>query len=424
MRDPLPNLLVEPSNTAGPPAAAASPNVFEDSRWARGLLLCIGLGLGLLLSEVGARVLVAVRWPPEKVLLYTSHSGIRGRFIIDPGIGYRGTPGFRDRSGRFRHNEYGFRGAPFSVAKPTGTIRIVLMGASTIYGVVDESQTSAVQLAKRLQDSASSVPVEVLNGGLAGWTSFETARHLEHRVVALAPDLVIVMDGRNEIFPELFRNYREDYSHYRDPHRDTIHSNYWYKKLFRVSHLAMLLATGGRGHLGFNSDSENPAYASIRTENRPSQEEMIQFSRDPARLEGYRRNLAREIGIAHARGITIALATMPFDVDRFVSGVLPVPRNGGKQALAEMVRRNNDLVRQMARDSNVILVEAAALSQVPGLLRDDCHFTPAGEQAFADLLAAALADWMRERAGHVAGERNGPGDPLAGGNRRRHEKAS
>ena len=416
--DSLPNSLLEPSNIAGPPPAVAAPNVFEDSRWARGLLICIGLGLALLLSEVGARVLVAVRWPPEKVLLYTSHSRIRGRFLIDAGIGYRGTPGFRDRQGRFRHNDYGFRGAPFSVAKSAGTVRIVLMGASTIYGVVDESQTSAVQLAKRLQHPGSSQRVEVLNGGLAGWTSYETVRHLEQRVVDLAPDVVIVLDGRNEIFPELFRNYREDYSHFRDPHHNTVLSNYWYKKLFRVSHLAMLLATGGRGHLGFHSESENPAYASIRSENRPSEEEMIRFSRDPARLEGYRRNLAREIGIAHARGITIALATMPFNVDKFVSGFLPVPRNGGRQALAEMVRRNNDLVRQMARDSSVILVDAAALSRVPGLLRDDCHFTPEGEQAFADLLAAALADWMRERAerAELGPGESDPAGPRAGGN--------
>jgi hypothetical protein len=159
--------------------------------------------------------------------------------------------GFRDRSGPYSHNEYGFRGGPFALEKPPATVHVVIMGASTAYGdFVDDSQTSTVQLEQRLRPQVPEGKVEALNGGLPSWTSFETALHLQRRVLPLDPDLIVILDDRNEIFPQLFRNYRDDYSHYRAPEYDFARSNYGYKKLFRISYLFMLLASGKDGRFG------------------------------------------------------------------------------------------------------------------------------------------------------------------------------
>jgi len=167
--------------------------------------------------------------------------------------------------------------------------------------------------------------------------------------------------------------------------------------LFRASHLFMLLSAGEGGRLGFSGRDENPSYSSIRYENMPTHEQVIRNAEAGGRLVAYQRHLARAIGLARSRGVEVVLATMPFDVEKFGSGVLEGSPET-RPVVARQVERNNDVVRSLARDSAVFLVESAALAARPDMLRDDCHFTPAGEQAFADLVVAAVQPWLRRVA--------------------------
>src|SRR5262245_29919120 len=145
--------------------------------------------LSLAAAEIAARIWITLRWPEGEVYSLTHRTEVRGRFAGDPWCGYGLSPGFRNE--RFGHNSRGFRGAEFSPKPAPGVVRIAIVGASTVYGAaVKDGETSSVRLQELLVQAG--VPAEVINAGVPGWTTAETLRSLEHRVLPLKPDVVIL----------------------------------------------------------------------------------------------------------------------------------------------------------------------------------------------------------------------------------------
>lgn len=342
--------------------------------------------LTCLLLEASARVWISLRWPPALTYVLTHHTAQRGRFTSDAANLYALAPEFRDPTGSFTHNQLGFRGREITVEKPPGVFRIVIMGASTIYGIyVGDNETSAFQLERRFNELQGSKKVEVINAGVPGWVSSETLRNLTGRVLRLHPDLILVADGRNEIFPQLFNNYRDDYSHYRRAGYDFRNSNYVYKNLFRVSHLLMLLVTRGDGHLGFSNRDENPPYAVIDYTNAPSDDDVLRNAAQPARLNAFRRNLEQVIQLCRANKVEPVLSTIPFVKEKYVSNNIQADART-MPAIATQAGTNNDMIRTIAGELKVPLVDPALSLNQPNLLVDDCHFNKQGEEAYADLM--------------------------------------
>jgi lysophospholipase L1-like esterase len=269
----------------------------------------------------------------------------------------------------------------------------MVLGGSTAYGIYSTDQdTSSAHLAARLRTSLPDETVEVINAGVPGWTSMETRRRLP-RIVAFDPDVIVVLDGRNDALAQLFNDFRDDYSHYRRIRPELVYSNYWPKLLFRWSHAYMAVATRRGGLLGFSALDENPAYATIRYDNQPGPEDIATNARDSRRAEAFRRNLAAVTDhVAHV-GIGVVLVTMPFLEARYRSGVIP----GDARTLPHVTARvlaNNALIREVAESHRVSVVHGYGLTR-PDLLHDDCHFNSKGEQALAGLLADAIVPILR-----------------------------
>ena len=98
---------------------------------------------------------------------------------------------------------------------------------------VSDEGTSAGRLAVWLAARHAALRIGVVNAGVAGWTSRETLIHLKRAVLPLAPDIVVLADGRNDIFPQVFDGYRDDYSHYRPIGYDFREGNRWHRAVFR-----------------------------------------------------------------------------------------------------------------------------------------------------------------------------------------------
>ena len=225
-------------------------------------LVVVSVLVTVFVLEVTARVWVGLRWKEgDREELIADADSWKG-YIHDPKTGYRLEPMYyrKDKKDReFTHNHLGMRGKEVSKKKSQGTIRILLMGASTVYGPqVDDSETSAVQLQEWLSQQVSSVVVEVLNAGVPGWTSRETLENLKIQIPIVDPDIILVMDGRNELFPQLFNGYKDDYGHYRRLGFDFRQGNKGYKIAFRYSYLAMLLTTGRGYRFGYSPAMSNP----------------------------------------------------------------------------------------------------------------------------------------------------------------------
>ena len=98
-------------------------------------------------------------------------------------------------------NSLGYRGDEFSAAKPTGTFRIVCLGASTTFSseVSSNDQTWTHLLQEKLRAAYPGRPIEVINAAIGGYVSDDNLKNLRHRVLALNPDLVIYYEANNEI---------------------------------------------------------------------------------------------------------------------------------------------------------------------------------------------------------------------------------
>ncbi len=343
--------------------------------------------LVLVLGEVAARVLVATRMDPEKVRILLEDTDVKGRYRAHPRLPYVPDPGFPS------HNALGFRGAEIERDKAPGRLRVACLGASTTYGhQLAWREAWPAELERLLVERG--YDVEVVNAGVPGWVSLETLVGLEERVLPLAPDLVVVYQGRNELFPQSYRNYEPDYSHYRDPAWNFSSTNTLHKAVFRVSHLALLLCTHRGQRFGWEERLENPVYGCVVKSNAPEVEEIGPFLEDPSRTGAYRHNVEELVRISRAAGARVLLTTFAFRVDDFATGNLPEdPRS--YPALDAQVRENNDVVRAIGEERGVSVAETAALAEEPALFRDDCHVTPEGHTRRARIvLERILADGL------------------------------
>jgi len=363
-------------------------------KWAERWLLVAGLAAALGLAEMGARVWTGLRGPGRKQVDVTHVRPRDSRFTEHETLGYTLTPGFR-RNHR-EHNEEGYRGPSFELDKPRGTLRVAYVGASTAYGeLVTESESSARQLEGLLREALPLRNVEVVNAAVPGWTSAETLINLRERVLPLEPDVILILDGRNELFPQLFDGFRDDYSHYRVPAAEVRDRQKTFEGIFRLSHFAMLWIKGS-GQLGYSDRLEHPLYASIRFENRPSVEVMLRNAEDVNRSHAFRANLTHAAEMARARGVDVVLSTMPFWVEGYRSGVI-YRDDSLLPALERAMARNNTVIEAVATELRIPLVDAATRLSTPNHLIDDCHFNPDGERAFAELVFERLYPLLAKR---------------------------
>ena len=186
------------------------PEVFPPAkRWADGvktmraaikklLLLLFGLSIGLIVAEVGLRVL-RVSYPLP--------------YAPDHDCGTRLQAGFhgwwrKEGNAFIEVNLYGFRHGDRGPSKPEGTFRVAVLGDSFIEAFqVPDDQTICAVLERELAscDALSSRSVQVLNFGVSGYGTAQELLMLRHHVWQYAPDLVILAffagnDLRNNSF--------------------------------------------------------------------------------------------------------------------------------------------------------------------------------------------------------------------------------
>ena len=104
-------------------------------------------------------------------------------------------------------NSHGLRGRDFLVPKPPSLFRILILGDSGAYGPrVRAEETFAYKLETLLQNYKK--PVEVLNAGMSGYTTYNEMQFYRHRGHEYQPDLVIVAFCLNDVVnPRLHWNY-------------------------------------------------------------------------------------------------------------------------------------------------------------------------------------------------------------------------
>ncbi|MFY7916535.1 MAG: SGNH/GDSL hydrolase family protein [Rubrivivax sp.] len=137
-------------------------------------------------------------------------------YVRDPELGFnllRPSHSSGGKQQRIISNSWGFRSPEIPEAKPPGTLRIVVLGASTVMGAYapTNDDTFPARLQSLLRERIFDRPIDVINAGVVGLSIQEQRRFFEHRVVRFEPDITIVYTGFNDFAGYCRRVSREQH---------------------------------------------------------------------------------------------------------------------------------------------------------------------------------------------------------------------
>lgn len=100
---------------------------------------------------------------------------------------------------RWTVNALGYRGEPFTVEKPRGTVRIMIYGGSAVFdGGSPEGRDWPHRIQARLR-RAVAPGIEVINAGIGGHASFDSFGRFLAEGHTFQPDIVLLYHGWNDI---------------------------------------------------------------------------------------------------------------------------------------------------------------------------------------------------------------------------------
>jgi lysophospholipase L1-like esterase len=250
-----------------------------------------------------------------------------------------------------------------------GVFRIATLGDScTAYCV--STRDSFPKLAERFLNASGEGRFEVLNAGVAAYSSHQGLQRLQHAVLPYRPDLITVYFGWN------------DHWITGTPDRDVaLRSEIETRLVNALDHLRLYQA--GRLLLA-------------RLRARGASDEARSAPVPRVDLAGYRENLREIVRVARAEGIDVLLLTAPQDLRDWDNAELqPL----STEALVALHARYNDVVRAVAAEAGVELLDLDALfeRQKPRQLiaKDGIHFNPQGCRFTARAVAAMIAERQR-----------------------------
>ncbi len=129
----------------------------------------------------------------------------------DPDTVYRLKPGraWLFEGAPVRTNALGFRGSEWPATRSADTLRVVGVGDSVSFGWgVAEPETFLARLADALAARPELGPVEVRNAAVPGYNAEQEAALVETRLMAFAPDVLLVGYVRNDHEPAVFQSPR------------------------------------------------------------------------------------------------------------------------------------------------------------------------------------------------------------------------
>jgi len=111
-------------------------------------------------------------------------------------------------------NQDGFRGKEVSLEKPQDTLRVFVVGGSTIFGVGSSSDSTTVPgYLQKQYDLNSDLNVEVINAGTPKAYSFSNGNYIKDNLINYEPDLFIIYTGWNDLGRSEDGNYFDTKPH-------------------------------------------------------------------------------------------------------------------------------------------------------------------------------------------------------------------
>jgi lysophospholipase L1-like esterase len=169
--------------------------------------------------EVICRV-VEPRLAVEPAADATAHAA---KYLYPPGEYHPFTIDYNQpnvRLGNLTTNSLGFRGTrEVPARKAPNARRVFVLGGSTAvgFGASSDETTIPAQLEQILRADHPGLDIEVYNAGSTGFNSSQELILLNLTILELEPDLVVVLDGINDLYYASLPRWRPHYTYHEDP---------------------------------------------------------------------------------------------------------------------------------------------------------------------------------------------------------------
>ena len=351
------------------PERAAAPDAEQDAAPPRR-----SLAARVALSLAAAAVALAA----AEATLHIVGCQVRAdRLVRDPLLGWRNKPGWRGPV--FSINSLGFLGPEFSPAKPGGTLRIFCLGDSCTAGdlLADFEHTYPRQLRRLLRERRPQRRIEVVNAGVGGYSSFQGRLWLEREILGYQPDLLVLCFGWNDHWPARLAG------------EDKLVAGSWTERVRAGLSWCKLLQLTIKAYHNVRGQAALPGRAATGVA-------VPRSGRGPrVSLADYEANLRAMARAVRERGGEAVVVTAPNYLAMADSGT----RTKAEKALVALHARYNDVVRRVAREDGLCLVDAA--KRIPQLNNseklfwrppgDFIHLSAEGYRRLADAVAACPA---------------------------------
>jgi len=315
----------------------------------------------------------------RQTLKYGSAKTIEDYYALDRVSGLR-VPIAGKASDRITVNQLGFRGPELAVPKPPDVVRIAFLGASTTWCAEVSSNEKVWPhiVTSALQTAFPAVSLDYVNGGVPGYTIRSIQKNLEHRVGLLAPDIIVIYEGTNDLSGEM-----RDLAFASGLITDTK----FVERSWLETHSLFL-------HLVVKN------LAILRAQH-AARENRKRLDIDPAKIGStFRRDLTELVEAAKKRANIVAVATFSTQLrpgqstdeqlGAAVSALFYMPFMS-PAGLTQAYARYNEIIREVARDTDVLLIDKAdAIPGDPVHFVDTVHFSDAGSERMASHVIEAL----------------------------------
>jgi lysophospholipase L1-like esterase len=401
----------------------------------KSLVFAIVANLTVLLSlEAIVRLAESVRADQAKTrIVNDSLAGL----VFSPELGWERTPGFKGPVFDGILREFDAQGY-FSIdSKRVGDRakkKVLFFGDSSTYGIGIKPSDTFVEVVNELMPD-----VDAINLGVPGYTSFQGMKALEKYLPLLKPAAVVVSFNHNDRRAVYYGDEPDSTKHFQKVYRKSMNPMHRANHILGAIHLSGVLAgVMRRAHL-------LP---------RPPQQFRIDRLRPRVDEASYRKNLSEMADQCERQGIPLIFLVLrdnPLRTGYIDKGVESLEAGNYKAAIeyltpvagsdlwySDLARINlrrayeaqgdrasaeqniyslypnpslhggppqrldsayNEIMRQVAREKNVQVVEgAASLAADPYVYVDNVHFSPIGHRIVGKLVASRLATVLEQPA--------------------------
>ncbi len=241
-------------------------------------------------------------------------------------------------------SDYPSSGNPVALPPPDARPRLVAMGGSTTGGAFQNDDLGDFYPAKL--DALLEGRVQVVNQGVGGWTTWHVRRFLERNLEALAPDILTLYVGHNDLLTPVPAPYAELFRAWEDP------------------------GLAGRAVSALSGMRLFQAFRYLVVSLRPPGQRVA------VPLEDARENLDAILTLVGARGGRVLLAS---------EGLAPDP--------GPLLAYNAMMSELAERHPGAAFLDTASLlheQDSAAVFLDDCHLSGRGHQLVAEAMRDAL----------------------------------